>query len=747
MNSESLGFQTACKLLSTTCLTLLAVSPAFAQPQPAATDSTQQATDQDAAVPATANAEETAATAAPEDSGEIIVRAQRRNERLQDVPIAVTALPEEALERANVVTTLDIPKLTPSLQMNQSGNNALPRIRGIGTSGNSPTIENPVALYVDGVYYSAQTGMLSSLSNIEQIEVDKGPQGTLFGRNATGGLIQIHTKDPQLSLGGNASLSYENYETFVAQGYLTGPIADNFAADIALYYRKQGDGYGDNILTGQEINRADSFVVRSKWKYDNGTTSATLIGDYQWLNGAYALGPAPGQVPLGGLGPETEGQDVAIPAEMRSRVEQYGASLAVDHDFGSVKLLSITAYRVFDDINFYPTVASDPDSVTTIELFGNVKQASQEFQLQSDYESPFQWTTGIFLFRNRGVWSPARLGGVPFEMFGIKNLIFDAPQKLNSAAVYGQGTYAVTPDTNITAGLRYTVDKRKWNFKETLLFTDDSELVLTDEDRKSFKKLTWRLAADHRFTPDVMGYVSYNRGFKSGGFNDFNTPAVTFKPETLDAYEVGLKTDLFGKALRLNVAAFLYEYTNIQVPRFENGTQVLYNGAKAQVKGFEAEGTLHPLSNFEIGFGLSIMNSRYKDFPDADITSPAPGGGTIFTPGSAKGNELNATPDWTLNIAPAYTVSSSIGELTFAANYYYNDGWYAAPDNRLFQPSYSLIDANVALETLDKNWRISLFGRNLTDKKYSTFLYNQADGDGVAWAPPRTYGVKVERRF
>lgn len=738
MSSKSAGYQIANKLFSSSCLTLLIVSPALAQTPNVTTESSEQTTSQASG--------EGAPISPRGELEEIIVRAQRRDERLQDVPIAVTALPAAALERANVVTTLDLPKITPSLQMSQSGNNALPRIRGIGTSGNSPTIENPVALYVDGVYYSAQTGMLSSLSNIAQIEVDKGPQGTLFGRNATGGLIQIHTMDPEPALGGNASLSYENYQKLTATGYLTGPIASDLAADIAVYYRDQGDGYGDNISTGQEVNKADSYVIRSKWKYDNGTTSATVIGDYQQLDGNYALASAPGQIPLAG-GVETDAQDVAIPAEMRTEVEQYGVSLAINHDFGKVRLLSITAYREFDDINYYPTVSPHIEAVTTIQLFGNVEQLSQEFQLQSDYDSRLQWTAGVFLFQNEGVWSPALLGGIPFENFGIRNLIFEAPQELDSAAIYGEGTYELTENTNLTAGVRYTSDKKKWNFEQTLVFMDGSELVFTDEGEDTFEEPTWRLSVDHRFSPDVMGYVSYNRGFKAGGFNDFNTPALTFEPETLDAYETGLKTDLFGQALRLNLSAFYYEYTNIQVSRYENGTQVLYNGPKAEVTGFEAEGVISPFANFDIGFGVSILDSNYKDFPNADITSPAPGGGTIFDTGSATGNELTATPDWTLSIAPSYTWSSDIGDITFSANYYYNDGWYAAPDNRLSQPSYSLIDANVAFETADKNWRFSLFGRNLTDEEYSNFLYNQADGDGTSWAPPRTYGLTLERRF
>ncbi|HKT77623.1 MAG TPA: TonB-dependent receptor plug domain-containing protein, partial [Sphingobium sp.] len=196
--------------------------------------------------------------------GDIVVTAQKRSERLQDVPVAVAAVTPETLTKTGIESTAALMSVVPGLNVNDSPFGFRPFLRGVGTSSSAAGNENSVSTYVDNIYMTSMNGGLLNLSSIESIEVLKGPQGTLFGRNATGGVIHVKTRDPSHDLGGSFSLSFDNYETVIAKAYLTGGLSDNLAADIAVYYRDQGDGYGTNLATGSDVGKDKSFTVRSK---------------------------------------------------------------------------------------------------------------------------------------------------------------------------------------------------------------------------------------------------------------------------------------------------------------------------------------------------------------------------------------------------------------------------------------------------------------------------------------------------
>jgi iron complex outermembrane receptor protein len=338
---------------------------------------------------------------------EIVVTAQRRAENLQDVPIAITATSGEALERSGVTNAQEIEIVTPGLSFATVGSYAQPRIRGVGTSADAATLENPVAMYVDGVYYAHQAGSVLTLNNIEQVEVIKGPQGTLFGRNATGGLIQITTRQPTQESTGRFSVGYGNYDTFTANAYLAGGITDNLAADIAVYYRDQGEGYGVNRATGQDVQIMENLAARSKWVLTpSDDTTVTFIVDAARDDGAIALAPAPGTTALGG-GTLLPAQDVDTPAPYKNRNEQAGASLKIEHSFSPFDLVSISAYRENDDVVYFPNATNNPATMTLVTLDDeNFRQASQELQLLSNKDSSFSWTTGVYLFWSEGGWKP-----------------------------------------------------------------------------------------------------------------------------------------------------------------------------------------------------------------------------------------------------------------------------------------------------------------------------------------------------
>lgn len=344
---------------------------------------------------------------APVETGleEIIVTAQKRSENLQNVPVAITAVSSARLAASNITSAADIGAVTPSLSLTQVAGTLQPHIRGVGTSSSGPGVENPVAMYLDGVYIASGSSSLLTLNNIERVGVLKGPQGTLFGRNATGGLIHVITRDPAHDPAGSVEVGYANYRTINANAYMTAGLSDTVAADLAVRYEHQGDGWGTNLFNGRDVNRTDhDLTLRSKWLFEPGdATKIRLAIDYSdrkaydaqhWIPGY----PITFNNPFFG-GPYDQGgpYDINKNVDEDSRLRSGGASLQINHDLGAVALQSITAYRKakynFDlDLDLTP--------VALIRCCGTVRaeQLSQEFQLSSTGGGPFKWVAGVYLF-------------------------------------------------------------------------------------------------------------------------------------------------------------------------------------------------------------------------------------------------------------------------------------------------------------------------------------------------------------
>jgi iron complex outermembrane receptor protein len=681
---------------------------------------------------------------------EVVVSAQRRSERLQDVPISVTAFNSNELVAAGITGTSDLPVLTPGLVFGSQAGFAQPFLRGVGTVAAGPGIENPIAIYVDGVYYGASSSGIMAFNNIQQIEVDKGPQGTLFGRNATGGLIQVTTKEPSDTLGGTISATYGNYATAATDFYLTGGLTSNLDADLAVHFQHQGDGYGVNVLSGQAVGLAQDVAARNKWllKTTDGT-KITLILDYGVTHFVPNYTAAPGTTALGAPATPLSSQDLIGIFQPFGNTHQGGASLHIDHDFDNFRFISITAYRR-TILNVQSSAQLTPDPVFSISSASNLdnEQLSQEFQIQSLPGSRINWTGGTYLYDDNAGSTPPSVttGGL---VAPLDYLDFFDHQKAYSAAFYGQATTEVAASTNLTLGLRYTVERRDFRGEETLGFPGGATQGISDAEKKIFDKPTWRLALDHHFSTDVMGYVSYNRGFKSGGFNDGLLPTTAFSPEVLDAYEVGEKATLLDRHLSLDATAFLYNYKNIQAFQyFLNGTAYVYNAGAARLYGIDVDAKWKFSESFSLTAGVEGLHTGYTSFPTAAISTPAPGGGTEYSIGSAEGNRLPFSPDLTLSVTADYLIPlGTVGELTLSATYSYNAGFYGEPDNRLHQPEYHVVNAQAAWDSPDKIYTVRGWGRNLTNAEYVSSIGSQPNGDFAAFEPPRTYGITVSRNF
>ena len=688
-----------------------------------------------------------AATGAPSSTDElpeVIVTANRRNENIQTVPVTISAFDGVALARSGVSNASDLGTVVPGLVYSSVVGYANPYLRGIGTTATGPGQENPIATYVDGVYLAAQSAAMLSLSNIAGVEVDKGPQGTLFGRNATGGAIQINTLTPSSVTSISTSVGYGNYDTFEGKLYATTGIGENLAGDIAVAYSDQGKGYGKNLANGQDVDKSSDHIFRSKLHWDRDGTTVTLAADYGRTTGVPTLAPAPGTTPQFDPPVAANKRDVYGSPQPYLRNTQWGVASTIKHDFDTTTLTSITAYReTHYDSLFDSTLTAEPGTTFFITGKEPHKQFSQEVQLTSHDVGRLNWVLGAFYFHERsGFLEPTTIGGESFALFGLPSGILQSPdRKTYSGAIFGQGVYEIDPATKLTLGLRYTYEKRTSKFIETLPDFGINDIEATGS--KTFNNVSWRAALSHDFMADVMGYASYNRGYKSGLYNS----SGVVKPEQLDAFELGLKNSLFDRRVRLNLASFYYRYKNIQSTSYPDGNLVITNGAKASLYGLDADIEVFVSRDLRLTGGLEALHSQYDSFPDAPISVPIPGGGTTYVAGIADGNGLARAPKLTANIAADY--AHVFGATKFSANitYSYNDGWYAEADNRLKQPSYSLLNASMTLSPESGNISAKIWGRNLLNEDYAVALAAQTNGDFIQWAPPRTYGVTFTTKF
>lgn len=688
--------------------------------------------------------------------------AQRRGENLQKVPIAVSAVSAEQLKAASVSGVASIKLAIPSADVPVLNGYAAPFIRGIGSKAVGPATESSISTYVDNVYIGNASAALLSFNNIARVEVVKGPQGTLFGRNATGGLISVITRDPTDELQGNARVSYGNYNTVQGDLYVGGPIAPGIKADFAAYATHQGDGYGKNFFTGEDVGRTDyDYGLRTKWLFGDGPLTVRLIADYNAMKSSAfvqriafgATAPPPYGPPYGG-----SPWDTSLTFSPLVQTHGGGLSAKVDYEFNpAVKLTSITAWRTSRYHNHFDgdVTPTDGRAINAVQLDD---QFSQEFQLLSGPASPFTWATGIFLYDAQGRYDPSLLSANgpsrvgPFAATPVSATY--AKQDVLSVAPYAQATFEIMDGTKLTLGGRFTYEKRtqrgaQYNFTPSGALAPNNPLTV-DQDLIA-KKPSWRIALDHQFTPDVLGYVSYNRGFKSGGANMTSVNTPLYRPEQLDAYETGLKSTLFDHRMRLNSAAFYYDYKDIQVVSSNAGIINIYNGAAATIYGLEFELDAQVTSQLRVNAGYTWLYSQFTSFPNAVTNIPNPPGGVRQIIASAKGNRLPNTPRSVATLSASYTIPIGDNTLTLNGNAYFNSGYFAEPDNFRRQGAYQQYNASAEFAFKD-GWTVSVWGKNLSNEAVDLFPSVNGVGGGFgeprsSYAPPRTYGVTIGAKW
>ncbi|WP_242128662.1 TonB-dependent receptor [Sphingobium sp. Sx8-8] len=728
----------------------------------------------DASDPAASNARDTTRLE------EIVVTAQRRGQNLQDVPVAVTAFNSNTLAQSGVASVRELGQLDSSLNLNQGSGTIVPFLRGVGNpSGTTNGNEASVPVYIDDVYYTRLAPIDLELANVERVEVLKGPQGTLFGRNASGGAIQVFTRDPGSEMEFQGKLGYANYDTVSGQIYFSTPITDRVGFNVSASGLHQGDGWGKNLTSGQETYKNKFFNVRGKFVGDlTDTTTIHLAAFYNRqrtgqgvTNGLYQ-GRLNGTPPLPSYGPT---QQIPAPPFYDSIATKnnfinhrgWGVSLKIQQDLDFADLVSISAIRKATEL-YYTDGENLPFNFLAYDLHSYDRQISQELQLKSRSGSSFDWIVGGFYLNSKQGYVPSHITGDALTASGIEAQDLYGLQTVNSLSGYGQATFHVVPEgTNITLGLRYTSDKVHGVGHQTLIFPGGTTFPLPggEYDKEfTFNKLTYKVALDHKFGRNVMGYVSFSRGYKSGTFNTLPLASDPSRPETVQAYEIGLKSELFDRKLRINAAIFQNDIQNPQVvtvfrsctpPGSNNcvNSVGLTNAEKARTRGVELDSSAVVADGLTIQAGFVYLDAKYVDFANAPFYFPNPNppyGNLPPVLGDASGNRLSQVPKWRLHGGFDYVWDASFGKVTFNANAAYTDSFYWDADNILKQGAYTIVNGSIAFSpSADDRFTVTLWAKNLAGEKYYGTQLTLAGfaGNIASPAPPRTYGIDVGFKF
>lgn len=679
---------------------------------------------------------------------DIVVTAQRRGESLQRVPIAVAAISGDSLARSGVADVGSLPAVAPGLIMTMSRASVTPYLRGVGTQSGDIGGSGAVAIYVDGVNYAAPAAGLFALNNVERIEVIKGPQGTLFGRNATGGLIHIITRDPSFTPVLEANLGYGNYKTVTGSAYASTGLTDKLAVDLSVYGTHQGDGFGTNLVTGEDAYFRREIALRSKllWKPADGT-KVTLAGDYS--NNHNDAGQvktiAPGTRAIGGVPQRGSIYDTQINLPTRVRAPQWGVSLKVEQDLGAMTLTSLSAFR------YVKSRANFDQDVTPAPVIDAVfAEATDTFQQEITLGGSLDWldyTGGVFYMNSSAKSLPIEIRSAAL---GAQRLDRFVNQGLSSYAVFAQGTAKITPSTRLTVGARYTIDKitvagRDVAAAGNTAVTPGTNIRSANQD-DSYKVPTWRVAIDQDLADGIMVYGSYSRGYKSAQYASQSFTAPPVRPEKMDAFEVGLKSSLFDRQLQFNLSAFHYNYRDIQLIIVQVGTPVIINAAGAKIKGLDFESTWVPRfanNQFTLRAAASFLDGRYTSFQNAPFYSPNPAGGLIVTRGDATGFDTIRSPKFSANVTADYKIPSSIGEFAVGATYFHSSRFNFDPDGHSVQRAYDLLAAQLTYTEPSERWWLRAWGKNLTKAKYYVSWTSQSLGDSIVPGAPRTYGVTI----
>ncbi|MGC4252096.1 MAG: TonB-dependent receptor [Sphingobium sp.] len=669
-----------------------------------------------------------------------MVTAQRRAERLVDVPISVNSLSQQELETKQINSVADLGKSVTSLRFEGNMPAFQPTLRGVGTLVQGAGTDSNVAVYIDGFYVSNNYGMSFDLPNVSNIQVLKGPQGTLFGRNATAGAILITTADPASELTGRVKATYADYNDIKLQGYLSGPITENLSAGMSVYYRK-GDGFLHDIDTGSDkVGRVKMFNIRPDLMYSNNDNlKIRLIYEHGYAFDASGMGGVvqDGYAVAALLGANYADSPNEYGGEFKPKIDSKTDAGYAQIELGltdDVTLKSSTSYR-HDRTNF----ETDYD-FSSLAIFGATsptdnKTFSQEFLL-SGKTGRLDWLVGANYYRNKSwEYTTVILGIDPFDPSAGYNYLNykDITVTTKAWAGFADLTYELADGLFVTAGGRYSTEKK-----------DAVAPLPVGSDSARWNKFTPRAVVRYKFAPDSNIYASYSKGFRSGAFAGF--PPNKVNPESIDAYEVGFKHR--SGILELTSAAFLYNFKDVQVTIISiEEPGVTKNAARQRNYGAEMELAIHPTNAWRIGLSGAYLNAKYRKFPDA-VENYKDGPGSWGQRGvDASGTWVPRSPKWTGNISSTYDIGLKGGTLQLAGNLSMTSHFYHGLNEQLREPGYTKLDLSTTFSPESQGWQVTFFVNNVTNHRNALQRGASLTGTSARFDWPRVIGASIGYNF
>lgn len=715
---------------------------------------------------------------------DIVVTARRREERAQSTPISITAVSGEDLKSRSVVNVTDLQQIVPGLSMTQSVSDAFGvnwQLRAQSATDANSINDAPVSMYSDGVFLNTLAGALSaSVVDLERVEVLKGPQGTLYGRNTTGGGVNFYTKQPVDRWEGEATIGLGSFHGYNADAVINAPLGGGNA--IRLVGEINGDqGYGTDLTTGRRTGDRHSSMGRVALKLlpASGLT-VTLRADYSKATSdggpvSVPLFIAPGSLAardIAAVRGITTDQAVAYYNSFTGNkfagaynstnfasVEAYGTSATIEGDLGFARLKSISAYRHAETNR-----ATDTDGIPLDVFFlgsfqTKINQFTEELQLAGDLAgNRLHYTVGGFYLHFQG--NDLNASSVVPGLSATQPTRTDGRVTTESIAAFGQAIYDISSTLHFTGGLRYTHEDKTLVSRNNVgpAFTCNvpppagvAGAPCVGTFRIAEHNLSYTAGLDWTITPGVLLYAKTSRGYKSGGVNEKLTAnpgsVAPYRPEQLTDYEAGIKSDLFDRHLRLNVTYYHSVYADAQrsvftvVPPF-NAISVVQNAAKATIDGVEVEATAAPTSQLRLQGSLSYTLPKYVKFID-------PVTGQDFS-----SQPFNQVSKWTYSLSGSYSVPTSFGSARLQVDYAYKGprnlfptGGTPLVDN---QPGFGIVNGQVQVSFKHIGLDARVYVKNLFDKYYIQSVFDVTPAVGIVTGypgTPRTWGVSLTKRF
>ena len=685
---------------------------------------------------------------------EIVVTAERREGNLQRVPVAVSAFNADELVQRQVTNLVDVVKDVPNLiGHNNVGLSTATTVylRGIGSTQSFATVDTTIGFYVDDVYIARQNANNFALFDVERLEVLRGPQGTLYGRNTSGGAIKVVMKKPQPEVAASIEGNIGNYETYGAKASVNLPVADGLYVRFNAATQQQGRGFARNVTTGRRDNDRSVDALRAALRWEpSDIVEVNLSADYV---SDYSNGVVPVDV-RGAARPATDSLfETSSGGKSFNDVESWGVTGNIRIETGLGAITSITAYRKLDQL-YSLDLSDQPVPLYILDNDSVHEQFSQELQITGEaFDDRLDWIAGGFFMKE---WNTSGIGDTYAARLADGTLV-PSPGRLDkvvdndvrSFAFFGQATFEIVPDLKITGGLRYTDDWKDVSVLQrdaagNVSYDTDTLIGLGIPTELRYKKWSPKLGISWQAAPNILAFASYTKGFKSGGWNSrVINPAQFYAiaPEYVTAYEAGVKTELFDRRLRLNVTGFLNEIQDLVIGTIGTSQAFETLNTDAKTWGVEVESRVQVTRGLQLFANVGLMDAKYVDLGDDPL--------------GFSGRKLPRVSDVTAKVGGSYDMDVSWGVVSLNADYSHTSPYFASANNSPISrvPNIGLFNARISTELNDGALLISAGCKNCFDKEYFHSMLDFAAWQGgrgfsAAYAgDPRTYNVTLRANF